>query len=262
MTAGQGRDGVRLSLPQITLCAASSVNVAATIRALEASLDQAEFAAAVLFTDALMQPDHPAITVVPIARLTSSRAYSDFLLSRMVDHVHTSHCLVVQWDGYVADARQWRGEFLNYDYIGASWPQFSDGHDVGNGGFSLRSRRLMELCRDPGFKPSHPEDVAISRLNRPWLEAKGLRFAPRALADSFSSERAGSVTGSFGFHGAWLMPQAIGVLPFWDIYRSLDDRTTIRHDFSQILSQVYKGKGGLGRASKLALDHYLYRLGQ
>jgi hypothetical protein len=68
----------------------------------------------------------------------------------------------------VFDAARWRDAFLEYDYIGASWLQFDDG----NGGFSLRTRRLMELCRDPAFVPVHPEDLAIGRTNRAWLESQ------------------------------------------------------------------------------------------
>jgi len=244
----------RLTLPQVTLCAVSSVNVDATVRALEASLAQIDVGAALLLTDSPVKPDHPGISVVQIAPITSASAYSHFLLTELVDHVATSHCLVTQWDGHVLDAARWQREFLDYDYIGASWPQFADGHDVGNGGFSLRSRRLMLLCRDPAFRCIHPEDVAIGRTNRRWLESQRMRFAPRALADQFAAERAGDVTASFGYHGAWLMPQAIGVEPFWDVYCDLDDRGTIRHDFASIFKHVRKGPGGLKRILRLIWD--------
>jgi hypothetical protein len=254
-----GGYSARFALPQVTLCAVTSVNVAATIRALEASLEQIDFAACKLFTDCPVQPIHPGIKVVPISRISSSRRYSDFLLSCLVDHVETSHCLVVQWDGHVLDAAKWRPEFLDYDYIGASWPQFIDGHDVGNGGFSLRSRRLIEACRDPDFEPYHPEDVAIGRLNRLWLEERGMRFASRAVADLFSAERGGDISASFGYHGAWLMPRAIGIKPFWKLYNGLDDRSTIRRDFISILKQVRQEQGGGGRGLRLIWDQLAYR---
>lgn len=251
----------RLALPQVTLCAATSVNVKATVRALEASLVQIDFAACKLFTDDPMQPGHPGITVVPTPRLTSSAAYSDFLLSHMADHLETSHCLVAQWDGHVIDAGRWRAEFLDYDYIGASWPQFDDGHDVGNGGFSLRSRRLMEACRHSGFKASHPEDIAIGRINRSWLEGRGMRFAPRTIADMFATERAGDLQTSFGYHGAWNMPGAIGIEPFWQVYRELDDRGTVRHDFARIMNGISRGSGGCRRMARMIFDHMKYSLG-
>jgi hypothetical protein len=244
-------------LPQVTLCAVSSVNVSATLQALETCLAQIDVAAALLLTDGPIQSDHPGITIVPIAPILSSRAYSDFILTQLVDHVETSHCLTIQWDGHVLDAARWRPEFLEHDYNGASWPQFADGHDVGNGGFSLRSRRLMALCRDPAFELSHPEDVAIGRVNREWLERRGMRFAPCALADRFSAERAGDIGASFGYHGAWLMPRAIGVEPFWTLYRALDDRSTIRHDFFTILKQIGQGRGGWKRALRLILDQLM-----
>ena len=244
----------RLALPQVTLCAVTSVNVKATVRALAVSLAQASFAGCKLFTGAAMPPGHPGIEVVPIGRLESSAAYSRFLLNELVDHIATSHCMIVQWDGHVLDARRWRAEFLEYDYIGASWPQFGDGHDVGNGGFSLRTRRLMEWCRKPGFIPGHPEDIMIGRTNRTWLEGKGMRFAPRALADRFAAERAGDPAASFGYHGVFNMPRAIGVDAFWEIYRELDDCGTIRRDFRSILRDVSHAPSGSVRAARLIAD--------
>ena len=134
--------------------------------------------------------------------------------------------------------------------------EFDDGHDVGNGGFSLRSERLMEACRDPGFKGMHPEDVAIGRINRDWLEGRGLRFAPANLADLFSAERAGDLARSFGYHGVFNMPRAIGVEAFWQAYRELDDRGTVRHDFFSILKDVGHGSGGLSRIGRMIVDHF------
>lgn len=249
----------RLHLPQVTLCAVTSVNVAATLRAVEASLSQVRFGACKLFTDVLLQPGCPELEIVRIASLRSSAAYSDFLLSHLVDYVVTTHCLVVQWDGHVLDAGRWQDAFLDYDYIGASWPQFSDGHDVGNGGFSLRSRRLMELCRDPAFIPVHPEDVAIGRTNRDWLEGHGMRFAPRDLADSFAAERSGDPRQTFGYHGVWNMPRAIGVDTFWHVYRELDERGTLVRDFGSLLCDVVSGPRGILRAGRMIADRYLGR---
>jgi hypothetical protein len=244
----------RLQLPQVTLCAVTSVNVEATVRALEVSLKQADFGACKLLTDVAITPSHPNIEVVPIRRLTSSAAYSAFILTKLVDFVDTSHCLVAQWDGHVVDSSRWRAEFLEYDYIGASWPQFADGNDVGNGGFSLRSRRLMELCRNPAFTPCHPEDLAIGRVNRAWLEKHGMAFAQRELADLFAAERKGNPKETFGYHGVWNMPCVIGLEEYWQVYLSLDERGTIRHDFGMLLRTVGRGRGGLHRMAKMLAD--------
>lgn len=244
----------RIELPDVTLIAVSSVNLAATVAALDASMRQITFGAAKLLSDQRPQRLSEAVEWISIAPLKSSSDYSRFMLEQLADHVTTLHALTVQWDGHVTNADMWQPDFLAYDYIGASWPQFDDGHDVGNGGFSLRSRALMEACRAPGFTPSHPEDVAIGRRNRSWLESRGIRFAPSHLADAFSAERAGSLGGSFGYHGVWHMPHVLGREKFWQIYRSLDERGSIRHDFGTILRHLAAGRGGLRRAIHLIHD--------
>jgi hypothetical protein len=257
MTSTSPAFAPRLALPQVTLCAASSVNVAATVRALEACVAQVEFARCKLFTDQPVDLNGSGITVVPIAEITSAQAYSHFVLTQMVDHVETSHCLVVQWDGHVLDASRWRAEFLDHDYIGAVWPQFDDAHVVGNGGFSLRSRKLMQACREPGFRGLHPEDIMIGRENRAFLESRGFRFAPRALAQMFSVERAGDPMTSFGYHGAWHMPRVLGVESFWQIYCGMDDRSAIWHDFAKILIKVGQGSHGWARMMRLIADRLI-----
>lgn len=244
----------RLDLPQVTLIAATSINLEATLQAIEACQAKVNFAACKLLTHEPTPRDVPGLEVVITPRLETSQQYSRFILSGLVEHVDTSHCLVAQWDGYVVDPTRWNPHFLEHDYVGASWPQFADGYDVGNGGFSLRSRRLLEACRDPRFTPSHPEDVAIGRLNRPWLEAKGLRFASRALADSFSAERASSLETAFGFHGVWHLPQLIGADRFWNIYRGLEDRSSVFNDGSMIMRQLAGAPDGFRRCLQMGWD--------
>ncbi|MBB3356485.1 MULTISPECIES: DUF5672 family protein [unclassified Novosphingobium] len=244
-------------LPEVTLCAVTSVNVVATVRAMQACLVQIDFADCVLFTDADIAPECPMIRVERIAPLRSSAAYSHFVLQCLPDYVSTSHALVVQWDGHVLDGARWNPDFLQYDYIGASWPQFDDGHDVGNGGFSLRSRRLMALCRDPAFRSVHPEDIAIGRVNRAWLENQGMQFAPRHIADCFAAERSGDPLATFGYHGVFNMPRALGLEDFWTRYRQLDERGTIRPDFWPLLRAVAGGRRGALRVLRMIADRVL-----
>jgi len=245
---------IRLALPQVTVCAVSSTNVAATVRALEKSLAQISFAEAILFTHADQAKhlsDGSEIRLVEIEKLYSSAAYSEFLLAQIASHVRTSHCLIVQWDGHVIDAARWRPEFLDYDYIGARWPQFGDGGDVGNGGFSLRSRRLMEACGASGFKRHHPEDIAICRTNRALLEEQGMLFAPAELADAFAAERAGNPASSFGYHGVFLMPRVLGADAFWRVYCTLDERSSLKPDFANIVRAVQGGPKSILRSLRM-----------
>lgn len=245
----------KLSLPTVTLCAASSVNVPATLAALRACLEQVEFADCLFFTDAEIADSCDRVRVIPIAPLKSARDYSNLLLRGVVDHLRTDHCLIVQWDGFILDARKWSAEFLECDYIGAPWPQFSDGRDVGNGGFSLRSRRLLEACADPDFDFCHPEDVAICRVNRPMLESRyAIRFAGRAMAERFSVERSSPATGSFGFHGVFNMIAELGADRFWEIYSTLDDRSTAFVDYALLMGQLKAGRTPWRRRLRLTRD--------
>lgn len=233
----------RLQLPQVTLCAVSSVNIAATVAALTKCLDQADFARCLLFTDGVPYLDDSRIEHIAIDHLGSSSEYSNFILRSVSAHIATSHCLLVQWDGFVIDAKRWKPEFLDYDYIGASWPQFSDDYKVGNGGFSLRSRRLMNACASSEFQQIHPEDVAIGRLNRALLQDLDMRFPTAELADEFSAERAGSLTESFGFHGVFNMQKVLGDDAFWRLYDSLDDQSSFSRDRWRIFKQAqFKNK--------------------
>lgn len=243
-----------LKLPTVTLCAATSVNVDATLAAIEASCEGIAFGDVILFTDASPVPVPAHVRIVPIEPLRSGADYSAFILQRLASHLRTEHCLVVQWDGFVLEPEQWDGAFLEYDYIGATWPQFDDDHDVGNGGFSLRSKRLLEACADADFVRSHPEDVAICRSNRTFLEERfGIRFGDRDTAARFSFERSRPAQPSFGFHGVFNMIEAVGEDRFWFLYRRLDERSSVARDLGLILRQL-RGPRRLSRRVRMMLD--------
>ncbi|MDR3551212.1 MAG: DUF5672 family protein [Candidatus Babeliales bacterium] len=138
--------------------------------------------------------------------LTSKEQYSQFCIKELYKHVKTEHLLICQYDGFINNWKTWDNDFLNYDYIGAPW-YYTDGMDVGNGGFSLRSRRLMEiLATDERIKEFHPEDHHICRTYRPYLEFRyGIKFAPLEVAERFAFEGYAQPTkflsDQFGVHG-------------------------------------------------------------
>jgi hypothetical protein len=120
--------------------------------------------------------------------------------------------LIVHWDGFVVSPEKWRDDFLAYDYLGAPWAWATDEHRVGNGGFCIRSRKLLKACKDVKIR-RHPEiafggieDIVICRLYRNYLEEKGLRFGPIELAEMFSYETGPLNQQPFGFHGPTNMP--------------------------------------------------------
>jgi hypothetical protein len=140
--------------------------------------------------------------LIPIKKFINIYDYSQIMLKHLWLHVETEYILVIQWDGMAVNKNQWDDEYLNYDYIGSPW---GDGR-VGNGGFSLRSRRLLDALRDDQIKlggiSEQNEDVAICQEFRSLLEDKNIRYAPIELANKFSIEH--QHTGdTFGFHGIW-----------------------------------------------------------
>lgn len=193
-----------LNLPQVTLCCVDTRLPEMALHAMKHCMDQVEFGEALLFTrtDHGLKDVPQNIRVVTLDHITSIEAYSHFLLKGMEPYLHTSHMLIVQWDGYVIDPSMWRNEFLSVDYIGAVWPQFKDQHRVGNGGFSLRSRKLLNALAHDDIVPHHPEDMCIARTYRTLLEERwGIQFADEHMAHQFAFERERSRPSSFGFHG-------------------------------------------------------------
>lgn len=130
--------------------------------------------------------------------------YSQAILYDLWKHVDTKFALVIQADGYVLRPHLWTGEFLNYDYIGAPWPlptddiSYRDGRGdivrVGNGGFSLRSKKLLRALVDLNLPFTDKgtgyfnEDGVLCCYYRNELEDYGIKFAPIKLAARFSTE--------------------------------------------------------------------------
>jgi hypothetical protein len=240
----------RPELPDVTLVAVTSVAVEATVAALHRSMRQVQFGEVLLLCDRSPPAGaDPAIRWRPVERLTSRRDYSRFMLSDLAGHISTSHALCVQWDGFVLDGNAWEPHFLDYDYIGAVWPHFSDGQNVGNGGFSLRSRRLLEQCRGLDYQGLELEDVVISRLCRPRLEAQGIRFAPAAVAQRFAYERESPTGREFGFHGSYNLVRHLAPGEALHLFRSLEPRMLARNErFELFRWALARGRLGLALA--------------
>lgn len=163
-----------------------------------------------------------------IAPINTHLDYSKFIFSELINYVDTTHVLLVQADGFITNARAWQPQFMAYDYIGAPWPQtttqrlgadyatydLSESGRVGNGGFSLRSKRLLEACASINYHlfGNLPEDFVICRLLRQHFLAQGLSFAPLELAAQFAlelpiSEAPFNLDATFGFHGRHFKPE-------------------------------------------------------
>jgi hypothetical protein len=191
-----------IDLPHVTLCCVDTRHADLALQALQRCMAGLRFAHVLFFTDARTVGAVPdGVRVIDLA-IASSAAYSHFMLRGLATHVHTSHVLVVQWDGFVLDPERWDPAFLQWDYIGPQWHDAPPGFTVGNGGFSLRSARLLQALQDTALEPTHPEDVCIGQQHRTALETRhGIRFAPPEVADRFGFERVLPSAPTFGFHG-------------------------------------------------------------
>jgi hypothetical protein len=187
-------------LPSVTLCCVDTNHPEGGVFSMRQSMAQAKFANVILFTSRSIAT--PGIDVRVIPAFTSVEDYSRFMFSKtLIDAIQTSHLLLTHWDGWVLDGARWRDEFLASDYIGPPWPWYAS-KSVGNGGFCLRSRRLLETVAQINPPRLHPEDEVISRDLREPLESRGLRFADEQTAWTFAQEwRGENRPAPFGFHG-------------------------------------------------------------
>lgn len=189
-----------LSLPNITLVGIDCVNFPRLENAAEACMQNIEFGAVKLLTS----EDTHNPNAIRIDAIKSREDYSEFMIKRLADYINTDYAMVIQYDGYILNYKAWTPEFLNCDYIGAPW-WYKDGMNVGNGGFSLRSRKLLKILQTDEFiTQTHPEDHHICRTYRRYLTEQGVKFASEETARKFSVEGwkgDKSYVGQFGFHG-------------------------------------------------------------
>jgi len=159
---------------------------------------------------------------IEIPHIGSVEEYSRFCAEDLTKYVDTNFVLLVQYDGFILNPESWTDDFLKYDYIGAPWiitdwfiERFQLNINmlgdsiVGNGGFSLRSKKFIEtsskLMRENKIKEIHPEDFSLCFWNRDLLESENISIAPVELALKFSVEGENvEYVNQFGFHGfAW-----------------------------------------------------------
>ena len=192
-----------LELPDVTLAAVFTVEHALTLRAVDDCAGRANFGAVKLCTD--REIGRVYVRAGPFADLAEAGRFTTYEVPK---HIETSHALFIHWDSWIVDPGMWRPEFLAYDYIGAPW-WFSDGNNVGNSGFCLRSKRLLDFLaeNEAQFPIGTPEDLTLCRTYRKRLPQ--FRWAPQTLAHEFAFERTRGTERSFGFHGMFNWPHVL-----------------------------------------------------
>jgi hypothetical protein len=216
-----------LDLSAITLLCVETRDPALAHFAIQKCTKQASFGKVVLITDLAKLSNRindqtsnqtedkkvarlQGIEYIQAPLIKTTKDYSDLLLKGLRQYVIGSHVLVIQWDSFILQPDLWADDFLQYDYIGAVWPHHPD-TPVGNGGFSLRSVKLLEALESPAITKRHPEDFCICVDNKATLENQfGIRIAPTNVAEQFAVERS-AWHPAFGFHGFFNFYSALGV---------------------------------------------------
>ena len=213
----------KLKLPDVTLLSATSSEVDAAQVSMRISLHNIEFGASKLLSSSSPKKKYPDIEYISIPPLNNVDDYNKIIFQDLHKYFRTSHCLIVQADSFIVDSDLWKDEFLKFDYIGGPWPNKIEvnpnlilnleKNPVGNGGFSLRSRKLVEATSKINFEslnfPMKAEDVLICYYLYQEMVDSGIRFAPPKLAAEFSLENTDGLYGQnvnsvFGFHGKHL----------------------------------------------------------
>ncbi|MEI6368950.1 MAG: DUF5672 family protein [Nostocales cyanobacterium ELA608] len=228
----------KINLQNITLVTISSVDIELTLLSLVISNLNANFNRVLFFTSEEIDKSYlelfPQLEIIKIHPIKNLVEYSRFIIKELNSFIETEFCLVTQGDGFIINPQLWSEEFLNYDYIGAPWRNQShlvnsqgqtvdildlNKNRVGNGGFSLRSKKLLEVCSKLDFDhtktSSLSEDLIICQYFYEWFKDQGIKFAPLEVAIKFSFEQTieeienFSWENTFGFHGK---PHVISVL--------------------------------------------------
>jgi hypothetical protein len=194
---------VKLRLPDVTLVVVDTSCHDLTKLAVNEALAQAEFHDALIFSDQDI-PVHGARCFD--CRATNKWDAMKFRWYGIASKIESSHVLIMEWDSGIINPAMWRDEFLGFDYIGAPW-WHKDGLNVGNGGFSLRSKRLIEYVAESqsAFPFELEEDNTLCRKHRPMIqELGGFKWAPDDVAIDFAFECVKPMErerkGHFGFH--------------------------------------------------------------
>jgi hypothetical protein len=231
-----------LPLPDITICCIDTRYPHLGLNALENSMRHIKFGDSLFITtgnNPVSLGELSSIRMVTIEPITSVEEYSSYVLTSLLSQIRTPYVLLIQWDGYVIHPQAWSDEFLSYDYIGATWLQKDGSKIVGNGGFSLRSRKLLEALSAQEIQLHHPEDDCISKTNRALLEGRyNIRFADPDTADRFAFEFTVTKAPTFGFHGFCNFPDVMSSQELKEFVSTMPDNFVFNGYFPMFLERL------------------------
>lgn len=128
---------MKIKLSNVTLICVDCVNPELALKVLNHCTKEIEFAEVKLLTHLDIESEY----TVKIKQLTSLVMYSVWCLTELYKYIDTTHFLMVQRDGFILNPKNFKMEWLELDYVAPLFVQFDS---VGSGGFSFRSKRIME----------------------------------------------------------------------------------------------------------------------
>lgn len=194
-----------INLLNVDIVTINSANPGAGLAAIKHCQKVFNFGRSIIFTHENLNDS--GVELVKIPKIESIDGYNDLVLN-LNKYSANDFVLVVQDDGFIVNPSLWTDEFLEYDYIGAPWPSEKDSvwielqtprmrpymyknlakNRVGNGGFSLRSKKYLEYSAQFSSCDGFGEDAFLNILNYEKAADFGIRFAPFELAMKFSYE--------------------------------------------------------------------------
>jgi hypothetical protein len=240
-----------LNLSDVTLLCVETREPELAHWAIDRCLSGTQFAKVVLITNLDRVHTRKAdIEYVQAPPINTTKDYSELLLAGLDQYVEGSHVLVIQWDSFVIHPELWTIDFLSFDYIGAVWPHHPK-NAVGNGGFSLRSAKLLQAMKRPGFVKRHPEDYCICVDNKEFLRQEcGIRIAPTGVAEQFSVERS-PWHPAFGFHGFFNFGRVLNDLELMAFIKILPENYLSDLDVYDLISHL-RQEGRIEIAKEIA----------
>src|SRR3989344_1872801 len=247
---------MKKALPQITLIGVTCKDLAELKTAAGICEKYFSFGAVKILSS--IKDDDPRI--IPIPHYNTIRDYNDFVIKELCRYVDTTHIIHFHPDGFILNPDAWTDEFLEYDYIGAPWYR-PGSPEMGNGGFSLRSKRLLKLVAENWQTiggETFPEDQWLCVTARPFLEEKGMKFAPLEIASRWAKEgnaRGVVWDGQFGWHG----------LVYTDISKWLDKNPEYKakigqklNDFTRFMRKypIYDGTVHVLHCKPIQVENY------
>jgi hypothetical protein len=181
-----------LDLPQITLVLIDTIEQDLAYRVIKHNSKLFNFGEVKFFTDQKIQ-DSDNIQTILIPKI-DRRGYSKFIISELNDYISTEFVLFIQTDGFIVNPHLWNPDFLKYDYIGAPWSHGTPNNRVGNGGFSLRSKKFLQCVTDNILDHDQQEGENINEdylaccIYYSTMLENGIKFAKVKEAADFSLE--------------------------------------------------------------------------